>query len=111
MTRPETIVTKSYEYQTHDRSVEKTISLRQATIERDLGRLQAWFGTGHVKSYWRLDLPLSAVHDRLMEKLEDTYLTPYIGCLDHVPMSYWECYWAAEDDVSNHYDAERNPLT
>ncbi|QLG28945.1 acetyltransferase [Halorarum halophilum] len=106
MTGPDATIAMDYDYQTYNRSIEQTISLRQASLERDLGRLHAWLGSDHVKPYWQLDLPLPAFRDRLAEKLDDDYLTPYIGCLDHVPMSYWECYWAAEDDVANHYDAE-----
>lgn len=105
MTGPHAIITADYDAQTYDQRIEKTISLRQATMERDLGRLHAWLGSEHVKPYWQLDLPLPAFRDEFAEKLADDHLTPYIGCLDHVPMSYLECYWAADDDVANHYDA------
>lgn len=105
MTGSDTIITADYDYQTHDHRIDRTISLRQATLKRDLGRLHSWLGNDHVKPYWQLDLPVPAFSDRLVSKLSDDHLTPYIGCLNHVPMSYWECYWAAEDDVANHYDA------
>ncbi|MFC6993285.1 GNAT family N-acetyltransferase [Haladaptatus sp. GCM10025707] len=94
-----------YDFQTFDAGIDRTISLRPVTLARDLHRLHAWLGRDHVKPYWQLDLPLAAFRDRLAEKLDDSHLTPYIGCLDHVPMSYWECYWAADDDLTNHYDA------
>jgi RimJ/RimL family protein N-acetyltransferase len=58
-----------------------------------------------VQPDWELDLPLPAFRDRLAGKLADDHLTPYVGCLDGVPMSYWECYRAAEDDLAAHYDA------
>jgi RimJ/RimL family protein N-acetyltransferase len=105
MTGLDAIVTADYDYRTYDRSIDRTISLRQATLERDLGRLHAWLGSDHVQPYWQLDLPLPQFRDRLAAKLDDDHLTPYVGCLDHVPMSYWECYWAVDDDVANHYDA------
>ena len=105
MTGPDAIIAADYDYQAHDRRIDRTISLRQATLERDLGRLHAWLGSEHVKPYWQLDLPLPAFRDRLVSKLSDDHLTPYVGCLDHVPMSYWECYRTAENDVANHYDA------
>ena len=106
MTGPDATIAADYDYQIYDRRIERTVSLRRVSLNRDLGRLHAWLGSEHVKPYWRLDLPLPAFRDRLAEKLADDHLTPYVGCLDHVPMSYWECYWAAEDDVANHYDAE-----
>ncbi|MGZ0747684.1 GNAT family N-acetyltransferase [Haloparvum sp. AD34] len=106
MTGPDATVAADYDYRTYDRTIERTVSFRQASLERDLGRLHAWLGNEHVKPYWQLDLPFPAFRDRLAEKLADDHLTPYVGCLDHVPMSYWECYWAAEDDLANHYDAD-----
>ncbi|MBX0322491.1 acetyltransferase [Halomicroarcula sp. F13] len=106
MTGPDATIATAYDYQTYDPSIDRTISFRQATLDRDLGRLHAWLSSDHVKPYWQLDLPLPAFRDRLAGKLDDDHLTPYVGCLDHVPMSYWECYWAAEDDVAAHYDAD-----
>jgi RimJ/RimL family protein N-acetyltransferase len=108
MTAPDTVVATDYDYRTYDRRIGKTVSLRQAALERDLGRLHAWLSSDHVKPYWRLDEPLPRFRDSLVAKLQDDHLTPYVGCLDHVPMSYWECYWAADDDVANHYDADPN---
>ncbi|AQL42891.1 GNAT family N-acetyltransferase [Halorientalis sp. IM1011] len=106
MTGPDATIATNYDYQTYDSRIDRTISLRRATMERDLGRLHTWLGSDHVKPYWQLDLPLPAFRDQFAAKLADEHLTPYVGCLDHVPASYWECYWAAEDDVANHYDAD-----
>lgn len=106
MTGPDAVVASDYDYQTYDRCIDKQISLRPATVERDLGRLHQWLGSDHVKPYWQLDLPLPEFREELRAKVANDHLTPYVGCLDHVPMSYWECYWAAEDDVANHYDAD-----
>ncbi|WP_254538310.1 GNAT family N-acetyltransferase [Halomarina litorea] len=108
MTGPDATIAREYDYQTFDRRIDRTISLRQASMERDLGRLHRWLGSDHVEPYWQLDLPLPAFRAALRDKLADDHLTPYVGCLDHVPMSYWECYWAAEDDLANHYDADPN---
>ncbi|RBI62453.1 N-acetyltransferase [halophilic archaeon] len=108
MTGPDAVVAARYDYQTHARDVGKTVSLRPVDLDRDLGRLHRWLGSEHVKPYWQLDLPLPAFREELREKLEDDHLTPYVGCLDHVPMSYWECYWAADDALANHYDADPN---
>lgn len=106
MTGPDAIIARDYDYRTYDRTIDRTISLRQASMERDLGRLHQWLGSDHVKPYWQRDLPLPAFRETVRESLAEDHLTPYIGCLDHVPMSYWECYWAAEDDVGNHYEAD-----
>ncbi|GGL39610.1 N-acetyltransferase [Halarchaeum grantii] len=106
MTDPTLTVNDDYDYRTYDRDIDRQLAFRPASESRDLGRLHRWLGSEHVQPYWELDLPLPAFRERLREKLADDHLTPYIGCLDHVPMSYWECYWAAEDDVAAHYDAD-----
>lgn len=103
---PEEAIRSNYDFQLYDEEAGVTVSFRKATMEEDLGRLHAWLGSEHVKPYWQLDLPLPAFRDRFAEKLADDHLTPYIGYIDHVPMSYFEQYWAAEDDVAQYYDAE-----
>ncbi|MFC4405503.1 GNAT family N-acetyltransferase [Haloarchaeobius iranensis] len=103
---PDETIRSNYVFQRYDRDIERTVSFRPASMERDLGRLHAWLGYDHVKPFWQLDLPLPEFRDRLAEKLADDHMTPYIGYVDHVPMSYWEVYWAAADDLANHYDAD-----
>jgi acetyl CoA:N6-hydroxylysine acetyl transferase len=106
MTGPGGIVASDYEYQTHAPQIGKTISFRQATVERDLGRLHAWLNADHVLPYWELDDPLPEFRATLAEKVADEHMTPYIGHIDHVPMSYWECYWATDDEIADYYDAK-----
>ena len=105
MTGPGGVVAAPYDFQRYDPDIEKTVSLRPAEMA-DLGRLHAWLNEAHVLPYWRLDDPLPVFRDALAEKLADDHMTPYVGHLDHVPMSYWECYWAADDPVADHYDAD-----
>lgn len=108
MTEPNTIIAADYDYQRYDPCIDRQISFRPVTMERDLGRLHQWLKSDHVKPYWQLDLSLFEFRRKLREKLTDNHLTPSIGCLDHVPMSYWECYLTTEDDLANHYDADPN---
>ncbi|MEM4780635.1 MAG: GNAT family N-acetyltransferase [Halalkalicoccus sp.] len=104
MTDPRTIRTE-YDHHVYDDRIDRTISFRPATADRDLGRLHRWLNAEHVLPYWALDEPLPAFERALSGKLDDEHLTPYVGCLDHVPMSYWEAYWAGEDPLANHYEA------
>lgn len=104
MTDPRTIRT-TYDHHVYDSRIDRTISFRPATTERDLGRLHRWLNSEHVLPYWELDEPLPAFERAFEEKLADEHLVPYIGCLDHVPMSYWEAYWTADDPLANHYEA------
>lgn len=103
---PAALVCDPYHYQRYDSGIDRTIAFRPASMMADLGRLHAWLNGEHVLPYWQLDDPLPAFRRRLAEKLADDHLTPYVGCLDHVPMSYWERYWAVDDPLANHYDAE-----
>lgn len=105
MTDPHSITTAPYDYARHDPSIDRQVAFRPASVERDLGRLHAWLNSEHVLPYWQLDDPLPRFRRTLAEKLADEHLTPYVGCLDHVPMSYWERYWAADDPLAEHYDA------
>lgn len=100
------IVTSTYDYRTYHPDLETTVSFRQVSLERDLERLHAWLNSEHVLPYWQLNDPLPEFREALSEKIEDEHMTPYVGYLDHVPMSYWECYWAADDEIAEYYDAE-----
>ncbi|QCS44125.1 GNAT family N-acetyltransferase [Natrinema versiforme] len=103
---PHATVVSEYDFEYYDETIDRHIGFRPVSLERDLGRLHAWLGSDHVKPSWDLDEPLPAFRETLREKLADDHQTLYIGCLDHVPMSYWERYWAAEDDLAAYYDAE-----
>lgn len=106
MTCAKGITTDGYNFQTYDNGIEKTISFRKASIDRDLGRLHRWLNEPHVQPYWQRDYPLPKFRRYLEESLADDHHTPYIGHLDHVPMSYWEAYWATDDDIADYYDAK-----
>ncbi|MGA9401495.1 GNAT family N-acetyltransferase [Haladaptatus sp.] len=105
MTGAAGLVASNYDYQTHDDDAEATISFRQAEMGRDLGRLHRWLNEPHVLPYWQWDDPLPEFRRKLADKLADDHQTLYVGHLDHVPMSYWESYWAADDGLAEHYDA------
>lgn len=103
---PDATIRSNYVLQRYDRTIERTISFRPATMERDLGRLHTWLGYDHVAEFWTLDISLPAFRDHLAEKLAEDHLTPYIGYIDHVPMSYWEVYWPSEYELDAYYDAD-----
>ncbi|MFB1063420.1 GNAT family N-acetyltransferase [Natrinema sp. H-ect4] len=82
------------------------IGFREVDLGRDLGRLHQWLNQSHVLPYWTQDDPLPKVRDTITERAANEDQTLYIGYLDHVPMSYWETYWAVEDRVARYYDAD-----
>ncbi len=90
------------DYQSYDETIDRTITFRPVDLDRDLLRLHDWLTSEHVRPYWQLPDSLAAFRTEMIEKCSDAHLTPYIGSLNHVPMSYWECYWA-DDDVLAEY--------
>lgn len=96
---------REYAYRVRDETIDRTIAFAEVDPALDVDRLHAWLGSDHVKPYWQLDLPKPAFRAKLDEKLADDHLTPYVGLLDHTPMSYWEAYRAADDVVAECYDA------
>lgn len=105
MTGPGSVVAAPYDFQIYDEEIDKTVSFQQVEMA-DLGMLHAWLNEEHVLPYWQLDDPLLEFRDTLAEKLADEHMTPYVGLLDHVPMSYWERYWAVDDPIADYYDAD-----
>lgn len=105
MTGPGAVVAGDYHLRRYDPTIDRTVGFRPATTD-DLERLHAWLNSDHVLPYWQLDEPLPRFRETLVEKLEDAHMTPYVGCLDGVPMSYFESYWAADDLVADHCDPD-----
>lgn len=85
----------------HDRS----LAFRPVELARDLELVYAWMHQPHVIPFWKLDLPYQAFREHLERALHDPHQTLYLGLLDGVPMSYWECYWAAADMIGRYYPA------
>jgi RimJ/RimL family protein N-acetyltransferase len=101
-----TTTSRSYDTVVHDDDLDRTLSFAPVDPDRDWSRLHTWLGSDHVKPYWQLDLPAEEFRATLAEKCSADYLTPYVGFLDHVPMSYWETYRAVAEPVGDRYDAD-----
>lgn len=94
-----------YAYHCRDPEIDRSIGFAEVDPVNDFERLHTWLSYDHVKPYWQLDLPRREFRFKLDSKLTDNHLTPYVGLLDHVPMSYWETYQAIDDLVGQYYDA------
>lgn len=105
MTDALTLAHDDCEYRRYHPRIDRTVSFRPVSVERDLDRLHSWFTTDHVAEHWDLGAPLPAFHDALAERVEKPHSTSYVGRIDGVPMSYWERYWPSEGPLSDHYDA------
>lgn len=83
----------------------KQLSFVKVEFERDLDTLHEWMHEDHVIPYWNLNFTKKfAVH--LKKALADTHQTLYLGCLDSIPMSYWESYWVKGDIIEDYYESE-----
>ena len=82
---------------------ERSLAFRPVELIRDLELLHAWMHQAHVIPFWKLDLPYHAFRQHLQRALQDPHQTLYLGLLEGVPMSYWECYWAADDIIGRYY--------
>nr|WP_202947703.1 GNAT family N-acetyltransferase [Fictibacillus macauensis] len=74
-------------------------------MSEDFERLHQWMNEPHVIPYWQLNGPKAAFKQHLEQALADQHQTLYIGCIDGVPMSYWESYWVKDDVLASYYDA------
>ncbi|WP_020573966.1 GNAT family N-acetyltransferase [Actinopolymorpha alba] len=79
-------------------------ALRHA-IAGDLDVLVTWMNDPAVDAYWKLAGPRERTAAHLRAQKEAGHVTSLLGCLDGVPMSYWEVYWADLDPLSAAYPA------
>ncbi|WP_240110709.1 GNAT family N-acetyltransferase [Streptomyces sp. MUM 203J] len=82
-----------------------TFGLRAVDPEKDAELVAAWMNDPEVSPYWELDGPVERIAAHLWTQVESGYSTPYLGCVDGTPMSYWELYRADLDPLSRYYRA------
>jgi RimJ/RimL family protein N-acetyltransferase len=78
---------------------------RRLDPRADLELVHGWMHQPHVLPFWHLDVPLPELAGYLETVAGDDHLEPLIGCVDGMPVSYWEVYWAARDPLARHYPA------
>lgn len=84
----------------------RQVAFRPVDLQADLELLHGWMHEPHVIPYWQLNHSLEWFRDHLERALQDPHQTLYLGLLNGVPMSYWECYWAVDDVIGRHYPAQ-----
>ncbi|MFG3497088.1 GNAT family N-acetyltransferase [Streptomyces sp. NPDC047928] len=83
-----------------------TFTLRAVDPDADAELVHGWMNDPEIARYWELAEPLDRITGYLREQVAAAHSTPYIGCLDGTPMSYWELYRADLDPLGRHYPAE-----
>lgn len=90
-------------YTQFDQDINKDISFAKVEYERDVHRLHRWMQEEHVIPFWNLNIPLDEYKEHLQKFLGDRHQTLYLGCIEGVPMSYWEAYWVKGDVIEDYY--------
>ncbi len=82
------------------------IGFHVADIDEDLPHFHRWMNDPRVSAIWEDDGNLSYHRDFIAGRLADPRTLPLIGTFGGVPFGYFELYWAKEDRIGPHYEAE-----
>ena len=82
------------------------LSFHVADIEADLAHFHRWMNDPRVAAIWEDSGDLSYHRDFIEGRLADPRTLPLIGTFNGVPFGYFELYWAKEDRIGPHYDAD-----
>lgn len=78
-------------------------SLRPVDPAADLERVHGWMNDPEVARFWEMAQPTEQIGAYLHQQVASGHSTPFLGCLDGEPMSYWELYRADLDPIADHY--------
>jgi acetyl CoA:N6-hydroxylysine acetyl transferase len=82
------------------------LSLRVVDVERDLELYHRWMNDPRVETVWGDGGDLARHRRDLEERRDDPHVLSLIGCADGAPFGYFEVYWAKENRIGPHYDAD-----
>ncbi|AYG68766.1 MULTISPECIES: GNAT family N-acetyltransferase [unclassified Rhizobium] len=77
-----------------------------ADIDADLQHFHRWMNDPRVAVIWEDRGDLSYHRDFIARRLADPRTLPLIGTFGGVPFGYFELYWAKEDRIGPHYEAD-----
>lgn len=77
-----------------------------ADREADLPHFHRWMNDPRVAAIWEDDGTLDQHRAFIDNRLADPRTLPLIGTFGGVPFGYFELYWAKEDRLGPHYEAE-----
>jgi len=84
----------------------QVLSFRVAALDQDLDRFNRWMNDPRVAVIWEEAGDLARHRAYLETRLADPHALPLIGCFDDEPFGYFELYWAKENRLGPHYDAD-----
>ena len=77
-----------------------------ADVEADLPHFHRWMNDPRVAAIWEDQGELAYHRDFIANRLADPRTLPLIGTFGGVPFGYFELYWAKEDRIGPHYEAD-----
>jgi len=83
----------------------RTLTLRSATVERDLPLLHRWMNDPDVDAFWQEAGDVEKHRAYLQGLVDDPHMLPLIAAFDDQPFGYFELYWAKENRLAPFYDA------
>ncbi|MCM2453633.1 GNAT family N-acetyltransferase [Agrobacterium vitis] len=86
--------------------LDKVLGFHVASPEADLPHFHRWMNDPRVAAIWEDNGTLSQHRNFLENRLSDPRTLPLIGTFDGVPFGSFELYWAKEDRLGPHYDAD-----
>lgn len=84
----------------------KTLSFELLDLEKHLEVFHEWQNQKRVSVFWELDKPIDELRSYLEKVHSDPHHLPVIGCIDDVPVGYFEVYWTPEDRLGPYYEPE-----
>lgn len=86
--------------------IQQTFSLRPFSIDDHFDLFYAWMTDPTVAEFWEMAFEAPRLRAYAEERMADPHMVPLIGYFDDVPFAYFEAYWAKEDRLGPHYDAQ-----
>ncbi|WP_155904973.1 GNAT family N-acetyltransferase [Methylopila sp. M107] len=82
------------------------LTFRALDVDRDLATFNRWMNDPRVDVVWEEAGDLETHRKSLEERAADPHLLTLIGEFDGKPFGYFELYWAKENRLGPHYDAD-----
>ncbi|MEX2962884.1 GNAT family N-acetyltransferase [Microbulbifer sp. TYP-18] len=93
-------------YRRHFYSLGMDLSLRHLDPEQDLELFTQWMNQRRVARFWEEAGDIAKQRRYIDQVLQDPHKSPLIASFDDVPFGYFEIYWAMEDRIGPHCDAQ-----
>jgi L-ornithine N5-oxygenase len=94
-------------YTKYIESLQMTISLEVASVEKHIDYFHEWMNNPRVDKFWK-EAGKKEDHIKYLEKMTASLSTlPVIGTFNGEPFGYFEVYWAYADPIGKVYPSEQ----